>query len=225
VAIGLYMIFGRFIVKAWRKRRTAYGLTDRRALVALGSGSLSESQLAHQPVDQRVSRRRRHMTVVFGRLAYGAMSGAMYANTGMEFFAMGQLRSASTTWRTSRGLRPPCEGCVADYPCPRDVVVLCGMGERAAGTSSRTCEGRHLWRATGPRFARNLQSGRQPGFTSSVAQWSVAGIEAAGTRGTHSPDALTCGNARVVAGSDCLSSAGRVDAVNAWGSGVLRDGH
>jgi hypothetical protein len=83
------MIFGRFIVKAWRKRRTAYGLTDRRALVALGSGSLSESQLAHQPVDQRVSRRRRHMTVVFGRLAYGAMSGAMYANTGMEFFAPG----------------------------------------------------------------------------------------------------------------------------------------
>ena len=91
VAMGLYMLFGRFIVKARRKRHTAYGLTDQRALVALGTGALSESPLARQPIDRRVSRGRRHMSVVFGRQAHVLSSGAMYANTGMEFFGRGSL--------------------------------------------------------------------------------------------------------------------------------------
>jgi hypothetical protein len=89
VAIGLYMIFGRFIVKARRKLRTAYGLTDQRVLVAVGSGALSDTQVARQPIDQRVSRNGRHMTVVIGRPAHGASAAAMYANTGMEFFTVG----------------------------------------------------------------------------------------------------------------------------------------
>jgi hypothetical protein len=33
VAIGLYMIFGRFFVDAWGRRRIWYGVTDRRALI------------------------------------------------------------------------------------------------------------------------------------------------------------------------------------------------
>jgi len=33
VAVGLYMIFGRFIVDAWVRSRTIYGVTDRRALL------------------------------------------------------------------------------------------------------------------------------------------------------------------------------------------------
>lgn len=45
VALGLYFIFGRFIYKAKRKRQTVYGLTEGRALVAVGSGSLSEAPL------------------------------------------------------------------------------------------------------------------------------------------------------------------------------------
>ena len=89
VAIGLYMIFGRFIVKVRRKRRTAYGLTDQRVLVAVGSGALSDSPVSHQPIDQRVSRDRRHMTLVVGRSAHGASAATLYANTGMEFFAFG----------------------------------------------------------------------------------------------------------------------------------------
>jgi hypothetical protein len=32
VAIGLYFIFGRFIYKAYRKRRTVYAVTDRRVM-------------------------------------------------------------------------------------------------------------------------------------------------------------------------------------------------
>jgi hypothetical protein len=38
VAMGLYFIFGRFVVKSRRKRQTSYGLTDRRALVAWAPG-------------------------------------------------------------------------------------------------------------------------------------------------------------------------------------------
>ena len=33
VLVGLYMIFGRFVVDARRRRRTWYGITDRRALI------------------------------------------------------------------------------------------------------------------------------------------------------------------------------------------------
>jgi len=33
VLIGLYMMFGRFFVEAWRRRRIWYGITDRRALI------------------------------------------------------------------------------------------------------------------------------------------------------------------------------------------------
>lgn len=89
VAIGLYVMVGRFFVKARTKRQTAYGLTDSRALVAVGSGSLSEATVARQPIDQRVSPDRRHLTVVFGRPASGLAPLAMYANTGMDFFTLG----------------------------------------------------------------------------------------------------------------------------------------
>ncbi|WP_147431961.1 hypothetical protein [Motilibacter peucedani] len=89
VALGLYMIFGRFFYKAKRKRETVYGLTDRRALVALGTGSLSEAPLQRTPVDQRLSRDGLHLTVTFGRSARGWMTGPNYANTGMELFDRG----------------------------------------------------------------------------------------------------------------------------------------
>jgi hypothetical protein len=84
VAIGLYMIFGRFIVKARRKRTTAYGLTDQRALVAVGDRSLSDSPVKHTPVSIKRSRDGTHVSVSFG-----AQNGAsrVYANTGMDVLA------------------------------------------------------------------------------------------------------------------------------------------
>ncbi len=88
VAVGLYFIFGRFIYKAYRKRQTVYGLTEGRALVAVGSGSLSEAPLQQTPMDRRRSRDGRHLTVTFGRSA-GGWFGATYANTGMDFFDRG----------------------------------------------------------------------------------------------------------------------------------------
>jgi len=89
VALGLYLIFGRFIYKANRKRHTVYGLTEGRALVAVGPGSLSEAPLLRTPVDQRRSRDGRHLTVTFGRPAGGWSAGPTQANTGMELFDRG----------------------------------------------------------------------------------------------------------------------------------------
>ena len=89
VVVGLYFIFGRFLIKARRKRQTAYGLTERRALIAVGSGALSEAPVERQPIDQRLSRDKKHLSVIFGRSATGWMSGPSYANTGMDFFGQG----------------------------------------------------------------------------------------------------------------------------------------
>jgi hypothetical protein len=89
VVLGLYFIFGRFVYKANRKRKTVYGLTEHRALVAMTSGSLSEAPLQRTPVDQRRSRDGRHLTVTFGRSARGWFAGPSYANTGMELFDTG----------------------------------------------------------------------------------------------------------------------------------------
>lgn len=89
VLLGVYFIFGRFIYKAKRKRQTGYGLTEGRALVAVGSGSFSEAPLQRTPVDQRRSRDGRHLSVTFGRTARGWSAGPNYANTGMDFFDRG----------------------------------------------------------------------------------------------------------------------------------------
>lgn len=89
VIMGLYFIAGRFFVKARRKRQTAYGLTERRALVAVGTGSLTEAPVERQPIEQRRSRDGQHLSVLFGRPATGWLSGPSYANTGMEFFGQG----------------------------------------------------------------------------------------------------------------------------------------
>src|SRR5438067_12634035 len=52
VAIGLYMIIGRFFHDAWQRRRTWYALTDHRALILLVGQTLSLKgvQLAEMPV-------------------------------------------------------------------------------------------------------------------------------------------------------------------------------
>jgi hypothetical protein len=47
VVIGLYMMVGRFFVDAWQRRRTWYGITDRRALIVRvgGAGGLKSYDL------------------------------------------------------------------------------------------------------------------------------------------------------------------------------------
>jgi hypothetical protein len=97
-AMGTYITLGRFVVKARRKRRTIYVLTDQRAIVAINDTTTE----APWPGRGRQVRRHRdgsHVTVVFdsrsgddrGRWGRSASSmAAMYANTGMEWMARGR---------------------------------------------------------------------------------------------------------------------------------------
>jgi hypothetical protein len=66
VLVGLYMIFGRFIVKKRWKRSAAYGVTDQRALVAVGTRSISDSPIKNTPTSIRRSRDGAHVAVSFG---------------------------------------------------------------------------------------------------------------------------------------------------------------
>lgn len=91
VAVGLFFVFGRFIVKSRRKRRTAYVLTTERALVLTRSGSLDDSFLKHQPLSIRRSRTGTHVSVTFGPAGGFRLGAAAYANTGTDVFATGSL--------------------------------------------------------------------------------------------------------------------------------------
>lgn len=80
---------GRFVVKARCKRRTAYGLTPDRAIVAMGPGSVRTAPVRAVPVERHRSRDGRHLTVTFGTGGRSWVSGPSYANTGMELFGRG----------------------------------------------------------------------------------------------------------------------------------------
>jgi hypothetical protein len=77
VCVGLYLIFGRFVAKQRMKSKTAYGLTDRRALVAIGDRSLSDSPVRDTATSIRRSRDGSHVSVTFG-----AQSGSFRAHAG-----------------------------------------------------------------------------------------------------------------------------------------------
>ena len=89
VAVGLYFIFGRFVYKKRNKLRTAYGLTSDRAIVAVGSSSMTDSPIKQVPSSVRRTRDGSHVTVTFGNRGGGWPGAAYYANTGMDFFNRG----------------------------------------------------------------------------------------------------------------------------------------
>lgn len=90
-AAGAYVAVGRFAVKAWRKRRTLYVLTDRRAIALVGRRS---TERPWQGFPLTVSRHRGggHVDVVFEAppatgarlLAPSAFPYFAYANTGLD---------------------------------------------------------------------------------------------------------------------------------------------
>jgi hypothetical protein len=83
LAVGAYIVFGRFIYKSRRKRRTVYGVTDQRAIVLDGS-NLADTPLRYVPRHVRRTRDQRHASVIFGDA--GGRGMAAYANTGMDIF-------------------------------------------------------------------------------------------------------------------------------------------
>ena len=95
VLVGLYFIAGRFFYKAWRKRRTYYALTNKRALVLVeGRGhTLRACFLSAVPTINKSVRPSGVGTITFGNTSWASM----YDNTGMDFFgAMGALGADST---------------------------------------------------------------------------------------------------------------------------------
>jgi hypothetical protein len=86
--VGLFYLFGRFFVKVARKSGSLYALTDGRAILLVGSGAAQSTPLVRANIKVTRSRDGEHMSVTFGRQpARWGNSGAMYANTGLDFFA------------------------------------------------------------------------------------------------------------------------------------------
>jgi hypothetical protein len=88
VVVGLYFIFGRFILKARRKLATVYALTARRAIVCTGDRSVADSPVSGMPTRVDRSRDGRHVSVTFGSQGLSGLFG-MYQNTGLDFFSLG----------------------------------------------------------------------------------------------------------------------------------------
>jgi len=64
MALGLYLVVGRFFYKSYRKRHTVYAITTKRALI-LEPRSFSDLPLGDQPVSVKRSRDSRHASVTF----------------------------------------------------------------------------------------------------------------------------------------------------------------
>jgi hypothetical protein len=90
VAMGLYLIFGRFIYKANRRRRTTYAVTNRRVLEIVrglkGGESVNATYLRAIPSISTST-----TSGGEGTVAFGPSSGrlAQLEGSGLEFFARG----------------------------------------------------------------------------------------------------------------------------------------
>jgi hypothetical protein len=97
LAVGAYMVAGRFVYKRYRKERTAYGITGQRALIVVRPGTLSDLPVSGQPVTIRRSGDMQHASVIFGATAVRPsifnfrQPTLNYANTGADFFARSNL--------------------------------------------------------------------------------------------------------------------------------------
>ena len=98
VIIGLYFIFGRFIYKARRKRRTIYAVTNQRVMTILTGRhdeSVEATYVRSIPTISTSAVSSGCGSVEFGRPS--PMAG-WYGNSGMEFFARGQTASSGVSF-------------------------------------------------------------------------------------------------------------------------------
>jgi hypothetical protein len=86
VLVGQYIIWGRFVYKAYRNRRTFYALTNQRALILtiLRSRRVQTVFLNQLPTIGKTVRRDGSGTVEFG--SSPNWTAAASANSGMDFF-------------------------------------------------------------------------------------------------------------------------------------------
>lgn len=82
LAVGLFIAFGRFGVKARRKRRLQYVLTDRRAVILRGRDGVESRRLSRSPVALDLFQD--HLNVTFGPSP--SLPFAVWENSGADVF-------------------------------------------------------------------------------------------------------------------------------------------
>jgi hypothetical protein len=103
VLVGIYLIVGRFVVRVIRRRRTVYGITTERVIVATGS-SLRETPVRGGAMSVRRRRNGRRATVVFEPFGSyyvtdAAMTGPPMAGTGVPTMTTTRRRVAPGSLR------------------------------------------------------------------------------------------------------------------------------
>jgi hypothetical protein len=96
--LGLYFVAGRFVYKAWRKRRTFYAVTDRRVLAVFRRRSQSLVEAAYIDTIPTINLQVRadgSGTILFGNPAPWQ---TWYANTGWEFVWTGGAASGTVAF-------------------------------------------------------------------------------------------------------------------------------
>jgi hypothetical protein len=97
VVLGLYLTVGRFFVKAFRKSRTTYAVTDQRAIIRT-PWSTREVRLGTAGIELATTGSGRHLTVIFSNPTLGRRGGSLFTqawaneqfrNSGMEVFGAG----------------------------------------------------------------------------------------------------------------------------------------
>ena len=88
IAIGCYLLFGRFLVKRYTRRRMYYAVTDRRAIVLATAfrRNVRSVSIKRLPGLELSTGHGRGGSVTFG---HWSGFGGMYANTGLDWMAWG----------------------------------------------------------------------------------------------------------------------------------------
>lgn len=93
VLLGAYFVAGRFLVDAWQRGRTVYGLTDQRALIVsrslLGNQEVKSLPLRTMPEIGLSTKSDGSGTITFGSLVAGP-----YPSWMTRFYAFGSRRNA-----------------------------------------------------------------------------------------------------------------------------------
>jgi hypothetical protein len=98
VAVGLYFMFGRFIYKAHRKRRTIYAVTNRRVMTIVQGRRAESVDATHLGLIPNISTSA--VSNGSGSVEFGLSSpmAGWYGNSGVEFFARGQMAGSGVSF-------------------------------------------------------------------------------------------------------------------------------
>jgi hypothetical protein len=85
VLVGLYFIFGRFVYKSWKKKRTWYAVTNQRVLIVTQgiSRTCQALSIATLPAIDKTVRSNGSGNIKFGTSPF---MFTIYENSGMDFF-------------------------------------------------------------------------------------------------------------------------------------------